>query len=331
MDLVELVDDDGLQQDEWSLTKPVIGEFGQLEIVGWSGRYKNHSKFYILKCSICSLDKELFGEGYFKNLKSNLTKGQISCGCGKTVWSKDQYTTLCSRKAEELDYTFLGFEDTWKGKNTGIIMFCHEHGMWNSGSINGLINSRAGCPECGMSRTAVAKTKPDDIMIQSFFASGRFHPETKFWRSERKNNHGWKVYWVLDCPECGEKGEATSKALQIGNRPCACSPRRHKECYINLVQDGDIVLAVKFGVANNSKERIKRQNDRSVYEVKQFAVYDFSSVESCKRAERECKSELVCGVIPKHEMPDGYTETTWVYNIDKIIEIYERNGGILNE
>jgi hypothetical protein len=27
-------------------------------------------------------------------------------------------------------------------------------------------------------------------------------------------------------------------------------------------------------------------------------------------------------------MPDGYTETTWVYNLDKIVEIYERNGGL---
>ena len=27
-------------------------------------------------------------------------------------------------------------------------------------------------------------------------------------------------------------------------------------------------------------------------------------------------------------MPDGWTETTYPYNIDKIIEIYEKHGGV---
>lgn len=45
------------------------------------------------------------------------------------------------------------------------------------------------------------------------------------------------------------------------------------------------------------------------------------------KAERECLQELECGVVLKRDMPDGYTETTWYYNLEKIIQIYERNGG----
>jgi hypothetical protein len=30
-------------------------------------------------------------------------------------------------------------------------------------------------------------------------------------------------------------------------------------------------------------------------------------------------------------MRDGWSETTWVYNLERIIEIYERNGGIIHE
>lgn len=88
-------------------------------------------------------------------------------------------------------------------------------------------------------------------------------------------------------------------------------------------------VAIKFGIANNSKQRMKQQSSKSIYTLKQHSVYTFRSVEECKKAERECRQELECGVVLKRDMSDGYTETTWVYNIDRIIEIYERNGGII--
>ena len=37
------------------------------------------------------------------------------------------------------------------------------------------------------------------------------------------------------------------------------------------------------------------------------------------------------GVVLKRDMPDGYSETTWAYNIGKVKDIYERNGGVLVE
>ena len=43
----------------------------------------------------------------------------------------------------------------------------------------------------------------------------------------------------------------------------------------------------------------------------------------------ECKKELDTGVVLKRDMPDGYSETTWAYNIGKVKDIYERNGGVL--
>lgn len=102
---------------------------------------------------------------------------------------------------------------------------------------------------------------------------------------------------------------------------------RQKEAYINLIIDA-IPVAVKFGVAVNSLARAKHQNSKSIYEIQHHARYRFTDVYSCKKAERECLQELECSVVSKEDMPDGYTETTWLYNLDKIIEIYERNGGI---
>jgi len=77
LNLIDLLDEDGLKQDEWSLTAPKFGSEGQLTVVGWSGK-TNGNKFYILKCGACSEDPELFAGGYFISLKGGLLRGQTS-------------------------------------------------------------------------------------------------------------------------------------------------------------------------------------------------------------------------------------------------------------
>lgn len=331
MNLEDVLDPNyGLQQDEWSLTRPRFGEEGQLEVVGWSGRSTQSHKYYVLKCNKCGEDKELFGEGLFRSLKGHLVKGAVPCGCSKKPeWSKTQFYVLCKRNAKELGFKFLGFEGDWKGNNTKIKMLCAEHGEWSSGIIHNLIDKGHTCPECSLDSAAEARTKPDPVVIAAFFASGAFHPETKFWRSEKTTKYNRRSYWYMLCPECGEVGESTSGSLQLGQRPCACSKHRQKEGYINWVLDGqNMTIAIKFGIANNSKRRVKQQDSKSTYNLVQYCVYTFPSVQSCKRAEKECKQELKCGVVLKSDMLDGWSETTWAYNLDKIIEIYERNGGV---
>jgi len=328
LNLVDLVDDKGLQQDEWSLTKPVFGKEGQLQVVGWSGR-QGSIKRYVVKCTLCSNDSELFGGGYFLSVKGSLNGGWLPCGCsGRVNWTKAQYEVKCQRAAEERGFKFVGFHGPWLRKSTKIHMVCEKHGMWSTGSIDPLISKGSGCPSCQAETIKELKSKPDDIMIQSFFASGAFHPETRFWRSDRKSSYGWKVFWYIFCPECGEQAESASNNLQQGKRSCACTKHRQREAYINRIISDGVVIALKFGIANSSVTRVRQQNYKSVYEVTPYLTYNFSSVEACKAAERECKSVLDCGAIPRQEMLDGYTETTHVYNLDKIKQIYKKHGGI---
>jgi hypothetical protein len=329
----------GLQQDEWSLhggedgKPPRFGDEGQLEVVGWSGKQGGRHRLYVLKCTKCSQDGELFGQGYFRSLKYRLVNGSVPCGCSKKLkWSKNQYDVLCSRKAKGLGYTFLGFVGEWQGKYTKIKMLCEKHGEWSSGTIHNLINKGVGCPGCWIDTFAKSSSKPDDTMIVSFHKSGAFHPDTKFWRSERKTKQGYKAYWFMSCPECGETGESYCGNLQKGCRPCACNMHRQQECYINwLIDDHNNAVAIKFGIARDSKRRVKDQNRSSAYTLRQHGVYTFPDVTSCNKAERECKKELECGIVLKRDMPDGYSETTWAYNIGKVKDIYERNGGVLVE
>ena len=326
MNLEDVVDPEhGMQQDEWSLSRPKFGKEGQLEVIGWSGKIGT-KKMYISKCGRCSEDTEVFGDGYFKSRRDNLLRGHLPCGCARNPqWSKEQHAILCKRKAEEIGYTFLGFVGEWKGVYTKVKMLCEKHGEWGSGIIDTLINTGRGCPRCG----AEVSTKPDDVMVESFFASRAFHIDTKFWRSERKDNRGKSVYWHMSCGECGKTGESVSGNLQRGKRPCACSPMRQQEAYINwLTDDHNNTVAIKFGIARDSKLRVKEQNSKSVYTLKQHSVYRFRDSASCKQAERDCKQGLECGVVLKRDMPDGYTETTWLYNLEKVEEIYKRNGGL---
>ena len=471
--LEDLIDPEyGLQQDEWSLSRPKFGEHGQLEVIGWSGKLYGKSKKYLLKCEVCCSDKDLFGQGVFAGHKGNLLKGQGVCGCAKYVkWTPEQMSIRCSREASNRDYSFYGFTDNYKTvDDTRLRVFCKEHGEWNPtiekflggrgcprccnhfakplnekvkdfekllegtkytlmsltrnrrstvtlkcevcsadpelfgegvfsiiesklkagqipcGCYEGfrfsedqyktickriankhgwefigfsgaflksktdvvLKCSRHGtwcskiiyllrhecekqshlCPGCRSENLVKVKRKPDQELIKSFFASGAFSPYTQFWRSERRNKDGWRVFWHLYCPDCGEQGEAHIGSLQRGNKPCACDRNRQREAYLNIIRDQGAILCVKFGIANNTPNRVEKQKRTCVYDLENFGVWEFETRKACLAAERECKQTLECGVLTKEDMPDGYTETTWAYNLEKIIAIYEKHGGV---
>lgn len=332
MNLKDVIDPEyGLQQDEWSLTKPTFGEHGQLQVVGWSGKNESNAKLYIVKCNDCSQDSELFGDGLFRSLKGNLIKGQIPCGCAKMPkWTKEQWNIRATRKALELGYVFIDFNGAWKGHKTKITLSCSKHGKWSTNSLHMLIKGR-GCPECMVDVAREVNLKPDEDMITSFFASGAFHPNTKFWRSNRKSRDGRTPYWNVYCPECNNEGESISGHLQKGSRPCLCSKARQQQAYINFVKDNDSPIAIKFGIANVASTRVKQQNRTSIYTIENHIVYEFPTKQECLKAELECKQELQCGVVSKEEMEDGWTETTYLSNLNKIIEIYKKHNGVIYE
>lgn len=323
--------EDSLEQDDWSLSRPVFGKESQLCVVGFLRIRKR--KEYVLKCRICANDLELFKDSpYFTSLRSNLEKGQTPCGCGTSPrWTKEQYRILCERAANNLGLKFLDFHGDWRGYATKISMLCDIHGIWKSSFINNLINNKSGCPTCRSEIARQANLKDDEALIQAFLSTGSFHPDTKFSRSERKDKRGRKVYWRVYCPECETVSESKISHLRQGSKPCDCTQQRQKNAYISKICDNSKTIALKFGISVNPETRFKQQNTTCIYDMELLKTFEFEDTFSCKNAERECLRQLECGVISKIEMPDGWTETTWVYNLDKIIEIYERNGGVLLE
>lgn len=324
-DLIE--DGEPLQYDGFEGTQN-----GSLIVIGWNGKYYNEKR-YIVSCSVCKEDPELFGEGLFSTSKVNFTK-HPPCGCAvKTKWSEEQYKVRARRAAEEKGVVFKGWSSEYRNSNfTKVLLECPTHGDYTGSLLCYLLDKKqaTGCPDCKSDGMGNLKRKDDSVMIKMFMDSGCYAEGTIFTRSERVDKYGHKKYWYMDCPDCGESGEGHLVGLYKGTRSCACSGNRQQETYINLLMDKEDVVAIKFGIANLSTERIKRQNQLSIYEVVNYGVWTYPTVKDCRDAERYCLNNLTTKVITKEEIPDGYTETTFPSNLEPVIHIFEEHGGVRN-
>lgn len=416
MNLQDLLDENGLQQDEWSETTPRFGEKGQLTVVGWSGRKtspgKSH-KLYILKCDICSEDGQLFGDGHFKSLKYSLTKGQIPCGCAKFVkWNKAQYEVLCARASSKSGNSFISFlnYNLKSARDSFIVQECPIHGEWDTGTMGNLLTKNTGCPKCKAVSTGKRCSETyiidEDVITQGF--KDKLPPTLRFksWLGDyygtrtpaeiecilhnRVIEISTKNIWqklnsnqlVRICPDCvyenikdtNSISEAQATALIkdlvdtdqtefrgfVGNyegvsktklkvyckehgetftrvygnlknaaHPCpVCAAGNQIYAYMNIVLQEDLPITLKFGITGNPNRRLLHQNYSNSLKMEALSLFKFTSRQQSFAAEFECKKVLECRVIDRALMPDGWTETTYIYNLDKIKEIYKRHGGV---
>lgn len=288
-----------------------------LVVLGWT-RMKGARRFYAILCKVCEQDPELFGEGIFETTKDSLVrKSYTPCGCGKAYrYTKEQYEILIRRKAEILGYKFNGWVEDFKNGASKINMICEE-GSWTPRANQFIAR--------GVNRYNRGKARLDDnIIIEKFFSTGAFHPDTKFSRERLYN----KWYWKVDCPVCGESGLSQSQHLQRGCRPCSCGNYKQKYSYVHAIYDGDLIVALKFGITRSKDMRIKYQARETSFSIVKMGLWEYDEKHNCVSAERCCMATLDTGVLSKQDFGDGYTETTHVFNLDKIIEIYENYGGM---
>lgn len=324
---MNLIDFGPLEQD--NLVDYVYGKAQQLTVVGFSLLGTDRYKQYIVKCNICAEDPELFGEGFFSIYASNMKKGNMPCGCAAKHWSEAQQIVRVERQARIKGYKFvswLGDFKTTKAR-TKLLMLCCEHGLWGSTELKSFVCVGHGCPSCAEIQRSITRTKPDHLRVEKILSSGHFTQGTTF---KRLTDHSSNPLWEINCPDCKETyTRAECNLIKLG-KACVCSgtvSSRQKYSYINLVQDGENAVAIKFGITGNPRKRISKMNNDSPLSVTNIFLFKYENSHDCIKAERVCKKDLETGVLSAFEMPDGWTETTHISNIDFILSTFKSCGG----
>lgn len=309
----------------------VLGPKSQLTILSIFGK-NGYSKIYNVFCSICSEDTELFGDGIFTAFGSNLKKGYLPCGCGKRpLWTEDQFKVLCNREALRRGFVFYGWAGDFVGNKTLCKLSCNKHGDWNSTDINHFFMGR-GCPGCKSevcSENAKGNTHSrleDSEMISKFMNTGGFSEGTLFRRCSLELDGKSADNWEVSCPDCNDTGFGRNSNLSLGYRPCACTKARQKFSYINGIYSDEHLIALKYGIAVNPEDRVKKQNLNSIFSVRILEVWEYPDYKSCRNAETEIK-RILSPILKKEEMLDGYSETTDPENLELVTQIYQKYGG----
>lgn len=146
------------------------------------------------------------------------------------------------------------------------------------------------------------------------------------WESEMGQVNKRRKFTYL-CLLHGE-GEMSVDNFLRGKGCPGCAGRNQLQAYINVVVDEEIPVAIKLGIANNSDIRLSCQNRSNLFQSSRIGVWKFKEVKDCKASEAECKQTLQTGILSAREMKDGHTETLSTLDLEKVIAIYEKHGGV---
>lgn len=320
MEEVEIIID---EKDEFIGTEIVTPKGSILKILGHNGLTSNKKRYYY-NCSVCSLDHELYPKP-FSTSKDALNSGVVSCECSDCKrYSKYEYNIKISRRAEELGHVFIGFVDQTKiNKRTKLKLYCiiHDH-YWETTDIDHYLNTdRVFCEICAKQNISKSRKIPDNEFIERFMSTGSFVEGTTFKRDEnRKSKAGYFPYWLVYCPDCNTENSSFYGTLCLGSLPCKCYRKNQDIFYINLVIDNGVQKALKFGIETTSNRRLREQ--QSATKMKVYRIFEIKlDNNKVKKIEQSVKDQVERKILTKSEYPDGYTETTYVYNYYKILDI----------
>lgn len=176
---------------------------GVITVVARTDIKKDNKYVYILECSICSKDKELWPYGSITTNRVGALSHACICGCSShTYWSEEQYKIICSRYAEKEGFEFLGLEGTFQGNTTRIkFKSRYESFVESKIPINSFLSGQRGM-YYGSKINSLKSQKPDVELIDRFLSTGKFRKGTVFGRSLETNKGGRGKLWGYYCPIC---------------------------------------------------------------------------------------------------------------------------------
>lgn len=284
----------------------------------------------IIKCAVCSLDPEMYGEGIFGPGLQNVKKASLPCGCSKNHRkTKEQHQLKIKRLLAIYDQSLLEIEDGTNNQEDLVTAACNIHGEWQT-KAREILHGTGNCRTCSRVSGRRKSMLSDEEYIEIFKKTGSYPEGVVFARSDKLTPQRFKSYWSCTCPVCKISREVRHPELVKGTVFCDCYKPEQNEAYIHLVRDTDGLYYCKFGISVNTSRRLKRlkQENKNV-KIDNMLVFKFKNATSCRNAEAACKERLNTGKISKNVMPDGYTETFDIWKASEVISILEEFGGVM--
>lgn len=254
----------------------------------------------------------------FTASRESLLNGNKPCRCsGNKTLSKKEMELAARAITEEKGLSFLNITFNGSTKRCKVTYLCDDCGEVTVGYHSLKRRLFNGC-SCSVSHPN--KRSEQELLsaigdnLYGFDFIGRDDDNWKNVKLSCKKHGSFSrpisdvISGDYNCDLCGMFSETTS-------------------AYVHVVEDNGLPVAIKFGITKNPVLRISQQNKKNLLKMKNIAVWRFQDKHSCFSAEKECKVELECGTVSKHDLQDGHTETTHIKNLDRIIEIYENHGG----
>lgn len=178
---------------------------------------------YLVECSVCSVDEDLWPRGSITISGGNLKERLSTCGCKIPVrWTKQQYEILVIREAERAYYNYLGIVGEYKGKKTKIAVQCKVDGTVCKTNIDSFLSRNNKVKTCSISDSSLLSH------IDFILNLGKIPRGTLFCRGK---NSEYLKYKCFNCSSdayvkmglCDGVFEANLQFLKGGGLSCRCS------------------------------------------------------------------------------------------------------------
>lgn len=211
----------------------------------------NGHRVAVLKCSICSKDKQLWPAGSIRSKIPHLNTGRRPCGCSiSPKWSASQQALRASRALAEDGYFFIAWENEFKGKESKLIAHCPKHGSFNV-AMGHLMTSGTRCQSCGNLRKLFSEPEIMERLSESIL--GRNWSFSRFVGSF----NGYASRAIMECSQHGE-WEASIDTIYRHRCGCpSCAANGFQNCKRSVVYAlrSDCGAYIKVGISGQPKKR----------------------------------------------------------------------------
>jgi hypothetical protein len=276
---------------------------GNMQIICFAGMTEYSSANYVCKCLACDSGHYVV-QGY-----SGIRKEGRTCGCSFVE------TESIAKRLREVGWDTL---DSGDGTTKTRWMLECPNGHIKMVFPSNILHNNYGCQTCSGRDAKTLENVVDEVNKVSgdcYFISleSEFSGVTSFVRR--------------GCKVCGKDFvQQVSNILSYGSGCPSCARYGFKQTepayfYIQKLTSVDKDL-LKFGVTNNHPDkRMKQQQSKSAFIHQLLYSAYLGSGRDIIEIESQVKCSIPCSVVSKDLLPDGYTETCEVSQLETILEI----------